>query len=53
MIKLNVPIAAFDLGAPAERIRGYPKGLILSSFDPEIMLDELVEFKKRMVAMAA
>lgn len=44
MMELGFPIASFNLGAPAERIKKYEKGLILSSMSAGIILQELVSF---------
>ena len=44
VIKMGMPIAAFDLGAPAERIRKYDKGLILEQRDPGLVLEQIRHF---------
>ena len=44
VIALGLPIACFDLGAPAERIRDYALGCILSSSEPRGLLRELLAF---------
>ena len=41
MMQLDLPVACFDLGAPAERIRRYSKGLVLPSTDPDSILQGL------------
>ncbi|MDR1360859.1 MAG: glycosyltransferase [Rickettsiales bacterium] len=43
-MKMNLPVACFDLGAPAERVAGYAKGLIISEIRPEAALREIVEY---------
>jgi len=43
-IELDLPVACFDLGAPAERLSGYEKGLVLKTRDPGLILDALIEF---------
>jgi glycosyltransferase involved in cell wall biosynthesis len=48
LMKLGVPLAAFDLGAPAERLRSYAKGIILSSIAPDQILSGLEELKKNL-----
>lgn len=40
-MKLQIPVACFDFGAPAERVKNYEKGIILSSNNPKVILDEL------------
>lgn len=44
LMRLGLPVAAFDLGAPAERLRGYALGHVLRSREPERVLDELSTF---------
>lgn len=44
VMQMGYPIAAFDLGAPAERIEKYNKGLILSNVDAQVAIDEIQLF---------
>lgn len=44
VMKMGLPIASFDLGAPAERIKRYEKGLILSDRNEEVVLKEIRDF---------
>jgi hypothetical protein len=45
LMTLDLPLAVFNLGAPAERVSGYSKGLILSKVgDASSALDELISF---------
>ena len=46
IIELGLPIVCFDLGAPAERIRTYSKGFLLSSRHPTELLQELRRFSQ-------
>jgi glycosyltransferase involved in cell wall biosynthesis len=46
IILAGKPLAVFNLGAPAERVRRYPKGLVLSSMDPAAALYELRRFAR-------
>ncbi len=48
VIKMGLPIACLDLGAPAERVRSYEKGLILSSAEPRTVLRELCTFARKL-----
>ena len=48
IIKMDMPVAALALGAPAERIAAYPKGMLLQSAGGEDLLRELLSFAKRM-----
>jgi glycosyltransferase involved in cell wall biosynthesis len=41
IIQLNLPLACFNYGAPAERIREYSKGLVLISQEPTKVLEGL------------
>ncbi len=52
VIKMGMPIAAFDLGAPAERIRRYEKGLILQRRDPAFIVDALERFAVERLQMS-
>ncbi|MDR2570119.1 MAG: glycosyltransferase [Oscillospiraceae bacterium] len=44
IIKMNLPVAVFDLGAPAERVSEYDKGLIIDSIDAQTALEQITEF---------
>lgn len=44
IIKMGMPVAAFNLGAPAERIRGYEKGLLLEENEPGNVLEKIQSF---------
>lgn len=44
LIRLGVPIAVFDIGAPPERVREYRYGLVLKEIDAKYALDRLVAF---------
>jgi len=44
VMQMGLPIASFDLGAPAERIKTYEKGLIISERTAEITLNEISDF---------
>lgn len=48
MIQLDVPLAVFNLGAPAERVADYHKGLIINKVDAEYALYELIAFYERL-----
>lgn len=47
LIELDLPVACFDLGAPAERLLNYPKGLIMKESKSSSILDELISFHQR------
>ncbi|MFO6298790.1 glycosyltransferase [Rahnella selenatireducens] len=51
MMELGYPVASFDLGAPAERLRTYRDGLVLSSMSAEIVLQELLEFHRKIYSI--
>jgi len=44
LVSMDVPLACFNIGAPAELVGTYKKGLLLTSFDPDQMLRELEDF---------
>lgn len=44
LMQLEVPLAVFDIGAPAERVRDYKKGLIIKEINAEFALTKLIEF---------
>ncbi len=39
-----MPVAVFDVGAPAERLRNHPLGLILTSREPARIVAQLEAF---------
>lgn len=47
LMELHCPVACFDLGAPAERLRNYSKGLILREQGGSAVLDALIEFHRK------
>jgi glycosyltransferase involved in cell wall biosynthesis len=44
LVAMGVPFACFDFGAPADLARTYEYGLVLSSMQPETILNELENF---------
>lgn len=46
MAALGMPIVAFDLGAPAERLRAYPLARLVTRVDADAALDTLVDFHR-------
>ena len=47
LITMKLPTASFKLGAPAERLEIYPKGLLIESMNPVDILDELISFHQK------
>ncbi len=43
-IEMGLPVASFDLGAPAERVKTYPNGLILKDDIPQNMINSINRF---------
>lgn len=43
-ITLGIPVACFNIGAPAERISKYQKGIIVEELDAKNMLDEILKY---------
>ena len=41
LIDLDMPLCCFDLGAPAERVRNYDKGLVIGEVDAVFALGEI------------
>jgi len=52
-INMNLPIAVFDIGAPAERVRKYAKGIILRDRSPSIILGSIDEYFCRVPVSAS
>ena len=44
LMDMKLPVAAFNLGAPAERLLSYSRSLLLDSMDPRRVLDDLIAF---------
>lgn len=44
IIHFGMPLAVFDLGAPAERARGYEFGRVLTSMEPAEVIGQLLQF---------
>ncbi|MBU4609193.1 glycosyltransferase [Achromobacter sp. GG226] len=47
LMDLHLPVAAFDFGAPAERLAIYDKGCVLDSMNPAAVLDQLISFHRK------
>lgn len=43
-MKMHMPVAVFNLGAPAERISVYDNGLLIDRIDPGYALKKIMEF---------
>lgn len=48
LIDMGLPIASFNIGAPADRLSTYPKGIVLDSMDPRNVLNELISFHREL-----
>ena len=44
---MGLPVACFNLGAPAERVEKYKKGLVIKQIDAQSALNQMVDFIKR------
>ncbi len=53
LIALDVPVVAFDLGAPGERLRAYPKARMCAETSAAAALAALVAFHGELAAQAA
>jgi GT2 family glycosyltransferase len=45
-IEMGIPIAVFNIGAPAERVSKYDKGLIIEKIDAEFALNQIIDYVK-------
>jgi len=43
-IKMDMPVAVFDLGAPAERVSTYNKGILIYTLDAKAALDQIISY---------
>lgn len=50
LMAYGLPLAVFDLGAPAERVRGYERGAIIPRVDAQAALDTLFALRDRLAA---
>lgn len=48
LIGLGLPLACFDLGAPADRVRSYPRGRVLPIGNAGQLLDDLTQFHREL-----
>ncbi len=44
---MGLPVACFDIGAPAERVSQYKHGLVISKIDAKTALTEILDFVKQ------
>jgi len=50
LMQLGVPVAVFDMGAPAERVARYDPGLLIDRVDAAHALEQLIAFHARLGA---
>jgi O-antigen biosynthesis protein len=50
LIEMQVPVAAFNIGAPAERLIKYSHGKLIEKIDPQDALDTLMELFKQSIS---
>lgn len=43
-MSMGIPVACFDIGAPAERVKKYKYGLIIEKIDAKFALEKIVKF---------
>jgi len=53
LMAMRVPVAVFPIGAPAERVADYDRGLVISRIDAGVALDEITAFAARFLRSAA
>jgi len=46
-ISMGLPVACFDMGAPAERVSKYNRGLVLDTISPKQNLNDIINFIKK------
>lgn len=46
-ISMGLPVACFDIGAPAERVSKYNRGLVLNTISPKQNLTDIINFIKK------
>lgn len=47
VINMGLPVASFDIGAPAERIKKYEKGLIIPEMTADCAIKSIMEYIKK------
>ena len=47
IIKMDMPVAVFNIGAPAERVSVYDKGLVINKMEAETALHQIIDFYKK------
>jgi glycosyltransferase involved in cell wall biosynthesis len=47
LVAMGVPLACFNMGAPAELVRTYKNGLALGSMEAGAILTELEKFRRK------
>lgn len=52
-IAMDLPITAFDIGAPAERLKKYHKSFIHRSKNPDRLYDDFLKFRIRLLSGSA
>lgn len=46
-MSMGMPVACYDMGAPAERVSKYEKGLVLSKINPKQNLKDIINFANK------
>ncbi len=50
LMHYRMPLAVFDLGAPAERVRAYERGCIIPAIDARAALARMIAFQRALAA---
>lgn len=45
-MSMGLPVACFNLGAPAERVKDYEKGLVIDQIDAQLALEKIIAYVK-------
>lgn len=48
VVKMDMPLVTYNIGAPAERVSQYEKGLVINLDEtPEVVIEKMISFQKR------
>lgn len=48
IMEMQMPLCCFNIGAPIERVKNYKLGNIISSIDPQVAVDEIIQFYEKL-----
>ena len=50
-IQMGLPVAVFNVGAPAERVGKYEKGLVIDIVDAEFAIHDILAWYEKIIAL--